>query len=312
MPTRRPKRLGRSPRPSSPCTRRGHAPRVLAGLSSAQPDAWRSRCRTRRPPACRAERCCSAVSRPPIPRARRSSSSGLPPGSRGRTASDRPARHGGRAHRRCGLPVRRRHRREHPERRGAARRALRALTRRWSAHLPSPSSDQSAAAIGGTAYVVGGFTGSRWLDTIVAWRPGAARRGSSLICRSPLRYAAVAAVGGRLVIAGGSLRAGAASAAVFAYIAGDARASCASGGCRRRRRTPRRQRSAGVAYVVGGRGAGSRDADGPHRRDRRTHEGGSGRPVRSPSPRSDLAAVAFGDRDPARRRPRLARARKPA
>jgi hypothetical protein len=24
------------------------------------------------------------------------------------------------------------------------------------------------------AYVVGGFTGTRWLDTVVAWRPGAA------------------------------------------------------------------------------------------------------------------------------------------
>ncbi len=31
------------------------------------------------------------------------------------------------------------------------------------AQLPAPSSDQSAAAMGGTAYVVG-YTGSRWLD----------------------------------------------------------------------------------------------------------------------------------------------------
>ena len=28
----------------------------------------------------------------------------------------------------------------------------------------------------GTAYVIGGYTGSQWLDTIVAWRPGAAAR----------------------------------------------------------------------------------------------------------------------------------------
>ena len=39
--------------------------------------------------------------------------------------------------------------------------------------LPSPSSDQSAAAVGDTAYVVGGYTGSAWLDTIVAWISGA-------------------------------------------------------------------------------------------------------------------------------------------
>jgi len=38
--------------------------------------------------------------------------------------------------------------------------------------LPAPSSDQSAAVVGGTAYVIGGYTGSRWLDSIVAWRPG--------------------------------------------------------------------------------------------------------------------------------------------
>ena len=51
------------------------------------------------------------------------------------------------------------------------------------ARLPAPSSDQSAAAIGGTAYVVGGYTGTRWLDTIVAWRPGLAARVSSRTCR---------------------------------------------------------------------------------------------------------------------------------
>ena len=82
--------------------------------------------------------------------------------------------------------------------------------------LPAPSSDQSAAAIAGTAYIVGGYTGSRWLDTIVAWRPGSAAR---VVARLPftVRYAAVAAVGGRLVIAGGSLEAGTASDAVLEY-----------------------------------------------------------------------------------------------
>ena len=44
------------------------------------------------------------------------------------------------------------------------------------AQLPALSSDQSAAAMGGTAYVVGGYTGSRWVDTIVGWRPGSPAR----------------------------------------------------------------------------------------------------------------------------------------
>src|SRR5436309_3469787 len=82
--------------------------------------------------------------------------------------------------------------------------------------LPAPSSDQAAAAIGGTAYVVGGYTGSRWLDTIVAWRPGATARIVAHL-PSPLRYAAVAAVAGRLVISGGSLPNGVASRSVLEF-----------------------------------------------------------------------------------------------
>src|SRR5207247_9872744 len=79
--------------------------------------------------------------------------------------------------------------------------------------LPSPSSDQAAAAVAGTAYVVGGYTGSRWLDTIVAWRPGTHARVVAHL-PTPLRYAAVTAVGDRLLIAGGSLPNGNASEAV--------------------------------------------------------------------------------------------------
>ena len=182
MPTRRPKRLGRSPRPSSPCTRRGHAPRVLAGLSSAQPDAWRSRCRTRRPPACRAERCCSAASRPPIPRARRSSSSGLPPtaradGFRPPCTTRRP----------CASAVRSTCSAAAPARAPRATRSCAsrspALTPRWSricrrraltsrqprSAAPPMSSAASRAAAGSTRSSPGGR---------------GHRRGSSLICRS--------------------------------------------------------------------------------------------------------------------------------
>src|SRR5437763_2796081 len=68
--------------------------------------------------------------------------------------------------------------------------------------LPAPSSDQGAARVEGTAYVVGGYTGTRWLDTIVAWAPG---REAKVVARLPtaLRYAAVTAVQGRVVIVGG-------------------------------------------------------------------------------------------------------------
>src|SRR5207248_561058 len=59
-------------------------------------------------------------------------------------------------------------------------------------------------------------TGARWLDTIVAWRPGSPARVVGRL-PTPLRYAAVAAVRGRVVIAGGSTPAGDASGAVLAF-----------------------------------------------------------------------------------------------
>jgi YVTN family beta-propeller protein len=121
------------------------------------------------------------------------------------------------------------------------------------AHLPAPSSDQSAAAIGGSAYVVGGFTGTHWLNTIVAWRPGAPAR---VVAHLPfsLRYAAVAAAGTRLVIAGGSLVDGSASAAILEYTPGRA-------GVRTIGRLPSPTTHAaaaalgGLVYVIGGRSA---------------------------------------------------------
>ncbi|GEM_PF-42606 len=82
--------------------------------------------------------------------------------------------------------------------------------------LPAPSSDQAAAAIGGTAYVVGGYTGTAWLRTIVAWAPGTAPH---VVGQMPtaLRYPAVAAAGGRIVIAGGTTPDGAATSLVQAF-----------------------------------------------------------------------------------------------
>ena len=120
-------------------------------------------------------------------------------------------------------------------------------------HLPQPSSDQTAATIGGTAYVVGGYTGTQWLDTIVAFNP---HRTARVVGHLPVavRYAAVTALRGRLIVAGGSLPNGTASRAIYTWSPGEKRghlfaqlpaatthASAASLG--------------DVAYVVGGRGA---------------------------------------------------------
>jgi DNA-binding beta-propeller fold protein YncE len=158
--------------------------------------------------------------------------------------------------------------------------------------LPAPSSDQAAAAVAGTAYVVGGYTGSRWLDTIVSWRPGS-RAHVVAHLPTPLRYAAVAAVGRALVIAGGSLPRGTAADAVLEYVP-------ASGRVIRLGRLPAPTTHAGAAtlggvvFVVGGRGAA---VGTPTERivaidptSRRIRLAGH-----LAAPRSDLAVVALGD-----------------
>ncbi len=109
--------------------------------------------------------------------------------------------------------------------------------------LPAASSDSGAAAVGGTAYVVGGYTGTRWLDTIVAWKPGGAAHVVAHL-PSPVRYAAVTAVGGTVVIAGGSLPPGRRAPRCSASTPPRA-PSGGSGRCRRRRPMPRPRRSAG-------------------------------------------------------------------
>ncbi|MGD0198385.1 MAG: hypothetical protein ABSC56_10850 [Solirubrobacteraceae bacterium] len=84
------------------------------------------------------------------------------------------------------------------------------------AHLPSANYGLGAAVIGSTAYIVGGDNGTTTLDTIVSWHPGgqAAVAGTLPVA---LRYAAVAAVSGRIVIAGGLLANNAASRQVFIF-----------------------------------------------------------------------------------------------
>jgi len=82
--------------------------------------------------------------------------------------------------------------------------------------LPTPSSDSIAATIGHTAYVVGGYDGTNWLDTIVAYAPVA---GPRVVAHLPvgLRYPAVGAVNGRLVIIGGTTPAAHATTAIYRF-----------------------------------------------------------------------------------------------
>jgi N-acetylneuraminic acid mutarotase len=117
--------------------------------------------------------------------------------------------------------------------------------------LPSPASDVAVTETGGTAYIVGGFDGSNSLDTIVAWRPGAPAR---VVAHLPvaLRYAAVSAAGGAVLVIGGSTPAGA-SDAIFRF-------DPAKATVRRIGRLPHPITHAGAAtlgsyvYLVGGRG----------------------------------------------------------
>ncbi len=76
-------------------------------------------------------------------------------------------------------------------------------TTRPAGELPTPASDVASATIGDTVYIVGGYTGTTPLHTILAWHPGGQAHVAGLLPK-PLRYAAVAAVGGALVIAGGT------------------------------------------------------------------------------------------------------------
>ena len=83
--------------------------------------------------------------------------------------------------------------------------------------LPTANYGLAAAVIGHTVYLVGGDSGSAALDGILTWTPGAASPVSVGLLPVALRYAAVAAVGQQLVIAGGMLASGSASDAIFIF-----------------------------------------------------------------------------------------------
>jgi N-acetylneuraminic acid mutarotase len=118
--------------------------------------------------------------------------------------------------------------------------------------LPQPASDVAVTVFGNTAYIVGGYNGERALDTILAWQPGSVPR---IVGRLPtgLRYAAVAASGSKVIIAGGSTETGT-SRAVLSF-------DPATGQVTRIGSLPHplthasAASLAGALYVIGGRGS---------------------------------------------------------
>ena len=140
---------------------------------------------------------------------------------------------------------------------------------------------------------MGGYTGTRWLDTIVAFREGGS---AHVVAHLPVgvRYAAVAAVGTSIVIAGGSLADGSASRAVYRFDparrvvtriaslpAATTHAAAASLG--------------GTVFVIGGRGAALGSVSSAIVAiDPRT--GRAAAAGRLKIARSDLAAVSVGHR----------------
>jgi hypothetical protein len=119
--------------------------------------------------------------------------------------------------------------------------------------LPRPASDVAVAGDGRSAYVVGGYDGTRSLDTILSYRPGGAPRVAGHLPVA-LRYASVALTAGGLIIAGGSTPSGTASDAVYRF-------DPASGQVRQIGRLAQPLTHAGAAvldgfvYLIGGRGS---------------------------------------------------------
>ncbi len=69
--------------------------------------------------------------------------------------------------------------------------------------LSVAQSDVAVAQAGGTAYIVGGYDGTTYLNTIVAWHPGSAPQVQAHLPVG-LRYAAVAVADASLLVLGGS------------------------------------------------------------------------------------------------------------
>jgi N-acetylneuraminic acid mutarotase len=86
-----------------------------------------------------------------------------------------------------------------------------AVTQAWTAGttqvlgaLPAPRSDSAAVTIGGRAYVVGGFDGSRMARSVLITKTGRSFRVAARL-RQGVRYPAVAAYNGAIYVFGGQL-----------------------------------------------------------------------------------------------------------
>lgn len=118
--------------------------------------------------------------------------------------------------------------------------------------LPTAASDVAVAGGPSTAYVVGGFDGVHWLNTVLAYTP---HHPVHVLAHLPvaLRYAAAAVIGHELLVAGGSTPTGA-SRTVY-------RVDLKTGSVRALGQLPTPLTHAGAGslegemYLVGGRGA---------------------------------------------------------
>ncbi|MCW2987821.1 MAG: Kelch repeat-containing protein [Solirubrobacterales bacterium] len=79
--------------------------------------------------------------------------------------------------------------------------------------LPTARSDLSAVTVGETAYVLGGYDGSKPIDSVLATTDGSTFTQVALL-PAPGRYLAVAALGGRIYAFGGETASGSASDAI--------------------------------------------------------------------------------------------------
>ena len=95
---------------------------------------------------------------------------------------------------------------------------------RAAGRLPSPASDVAVTEVGATAYIVGGYDGANFLNTVVAWTPG---RGARVVGHMPvgLRYAAVTPGPiGQILVIGGTTPSGAGRAVyIFNPVTGHTR-----------------------------------------------------------------------------------------
>ena len=159
--------------------------------------------------------------------------------------------------------------------------------------LPAAASDVAVAGNGSTAYVVGGFDGTNWLDTVLAFTPGASAPAVLAHLPVALRYASAAVIGNALLIAGGSTESGAGVSDAIYRVDRSSGAVTTLGHLP----SPITHAGAGVVdgfmYLVGGRGASTSD-----RRDTIYSIDPASGMVRAagtlPQPLSDAAVITVG------------------